>query len=126
MRKRASKRTLFLFCADKTTRSFSIKKSAHSGGFFRLQIILDLVGIKGPVQGVGGLVHVGEVGVAVRVGDVDHLGDVVLVGHDDAAGMALLLEQDELADAQAADLDAEFGQRLAAHAVAAVAVFHWN
>ena len=88
--------------------------------------VVDLVGMEGLVQGVGSLVHVGEVGVAILVGDVDHLRNVILVGHDDTAGMALLLEQDELADAQVADLDAEAGQDLAAHAVAAVAIFHWN
>jgi hypothetical protein len=38
--------------------------------------------------------------------------------------MALLLEQDQLGDLQIADLDAEAGQNLAAHAVAAVAIFH--
>ena len=88
--------------------------------------VVDLVRAEGLVQGVCSLVDIGEVGVAVLVGDVNHLGDVVLVGHDDAAGMALLLEQDELADAQVTDLDAEAGQNLAAHAVAAVTIFHWN
>jgi len=88
--------------------------------------VVDLVGMECLVQGVCSLVHIGKVGVAVLVGDVDHLGDMVLVGHDDATGMALLLEQDELADAQVTDLDAEAGKDLAAHAVAAVAIFHWN
>ena len=49
---------------------------------------------------------------------------MVLVGHDDTAGMALLFEQDQLADLQVADLDAELGQRLAAHTVTAIAIFH--
>jgi hypothetical protein len=51
---------------------------------------------------------------------------MILVGHDDTAGMALLLEQDQLRDLQVADLDAETGQDFAAHAVTAVAIFHVN
>ena len=49
---------------------------------------------------------------------------MILVGNDHSAGMALLLEQDQLAHVQIADFDAKASQNLAAHAVAAVAVFH--
>ena len=59
-------------------------------------------------------------------GDVHQLGNMILVGHDDTAGMALLLEQDKLGDLQITDLDAETGQNVAAHAVTAVAIFHVN
>ena len=86
--------------------------------------VVDLVGMEGLVDGIGSLSHIGEEGVALLIGDVDQLGNMVVVSHDDAAGMALLLEQDQLRNAQITDLDAEAGQDVAAHAVAAVAVFH--
>jgi hypothetical protein len=38
--------------------------------------------------------------------------------------MALLLKQDQLADAQVTDLNAKASQNVAAHAVAAVVIFH--
>ena len=88
--------------------------------------VVDLVGMEGLVDGAGSLSHIGEEGVALLVGDVHQLGNMILVGHDDTAGMALLLEQDQLRDLQVADLDAEAGQDLAAHAVTAVAIFHVN
>ena len=88
--------------------------------------VVDLVGREGLVQSVCSLGHVGKVGVALLFADVHQLRNVILVGHDDTAGVALLLEQDELADAQVTDLDAETSQDLAAHAVAAVTIFHWN
>ena len=40
--------------------------------------------------------------------------------------LQVVLEQDQLGNAQIADLDAEAGQDLAAHAVAAVTVFRWK
>ena len=88
--------------------------------------VVDLVGGESLVDGVccGG--NVLEEQSALFGGDVDQLGDMILVGHDDTAGMALLLEQDQLRDLQVTDLDAEAGQNFAAHAVTAVAIFHRN
>ena len=86
--------------------------------------IVDLLGRKGGVDGLGGAVHIGKVGVALLVGDVHDLADVILIGHDAAARMALLLEEDQLGDAQISDEDAEGVEQFALHAVAAVAVFH--
>jgi hypothetical protein len=49
---------------------------------------------------------------------------MILVSHDDTAGMALLLKQDQLGNLQITDFNAEACQNLSAHAVAAVAIFH--
>ena len=86
--------------------------------------VVDLVGMEDLVNGLccGG--NVSEEQVALFVGDIDQLGNMVLVSHDDTAGVALLLEQDQLGNLQIADLDAEAGQNVAAHAVTAVAIFH--
>ena len=72
--------------------------------------VVELLGVEGRVDGLGGAVHVGKERVALRLRDVGDLAHMVLVGHDAAAGMALLLEEDELAHAQIADLDAEGAQ----------------
>ena len=61
---------------------------------------------------------------ALGLADLHDLPHVVLVSHDAAAGMALLLEQNQLAHAQVTDLDAEGGQGRAAHTVAAVGILH--
>ena len=86
--------------------------------------VVDLVGMEGLMDGLGRGGNVLEERRPVLGGNVHQLADMVLVGHDDAAGMALLLEQDQLAHLQVADLDAEARQDLAAHAVTAFAVFH--
>ena len=86
--------------------------------------VVDLVGMEGRVDGLGTAVNIGELGVALLIGEVDKLADVILVGHDAAAGMALLPEEDQRGNFQVADHDAECIQQFAAHAVAAVGVFH--
>jgi len=86
--------------------------------------VVDLLGRECRVDGLGSAVDVGKVGIALLVRDVDDFADVILISHDAAARMALLLEEDELGDAQVADEDAESIQQFAFHAVAAVAVFH--
>ena len=49
---------------------------------------------------------------------------MILVCNDAAPRMALLLEQNQRADAQVANVNAESVEQFAAHAVAAVLVFH--
>ena len=88
--------------------------------------VVDLVRVEGFVDGIGRGGHVLKEGSPVLGGNVHQLRDVVLVCNDHPAGMALLLEQDQLGDLQVTDLDAEARQNFAAHAVAAVAVFHKN
>ena len=88
--------------------------------------VVDLIGGECLVDGVCCSGNVFEEQSALFGVDVHQLGNVILVSHDHAAGMALLLEQDQLRDLQVADLDTETSQDLAAHAVTAVAIFHVN
>lgn len=68
--------------------------------------------------------HVRHERVALLVGEVDDLADVILVRDDAAAGVALLLEENQRADAQLADDDAERIEQFAARTIAAIRVFH--
>ena len=65
-----------------------------------------------------------KVDVYKRQGQVHQLTDMLLIGQDTAAGVALFLKEDERADAQLTDGNAEGGQGLSACAVAAMRVFH--
>lgn len=89
-----------------------------------ISAVVHLAGSKGLVQSLGGLVHIGKKGVAFFFADVYDLADVILVGHDHPAGLALLLKKDQAAYPKIADVNTEFFQQLAAHTVAAVMVFH--
>ena len=86
--------------------------------------VVHLLGGEGGVDGLGGAVHVGKEGVAVFIADVDDLADVILVSHDAAAGVALLLEQVQGADAQVADVNAESSKGLAVYAISAIGILH--
>lgn len=89
-----------------------------------ISAVVHLAGSKGLVQSLGGLVHIGKKGVAFFFADIYDLADVILVGHDHPAGLALLLKKDQAAYPKIADVNTEFFQQLAAHTVAAVMVFH--
>ena len=87
--------------------------------------VVDLVRVEGGVEGLGHPVHVGEEGAALLAGELRHVAGVLLVGHDAAAGVALLLKEDQNAGLQVADVDAEAVQQLLfPGAVSAVLVFH--
>lgn len=85
--------------------------------------IVDLVGMEYFMNGFGSSVDIGEEAVAVFVGDVDDLTDMILICDDAAAAMALLLEENQLADIEIADLDSKRVEQLAAFAIAAVCSF---
>ena len=86
--------------------------------------IVDLVGIDCGVESRGSAVNIGEESVAVFVADVDDFADVILISYDAAAGMALLLEQVQGADAQVANIDAESSKGFTVYAVSAIGIFH--
>ena len=88
--------------------------------------VVDLVGVESSVDGFGGAIHIGKEGIAVFVADVDDLADVIFVGHDAAAGMALLFEQEQGTHAQVANMNAESSKGLAVYAVSAIRIFHDN
>ena len=87
--------------------------------------VVDFVGVEGGVEGLGHPIHVGKEGAALRVGELRHVTGVLLIGHDAAAGVALLLEKHQHAGLQVADVDAEAVQQLLVPgAVSAGLIFH--
>ena len=86
--------------------------------------IIDFVGMECLVQGLGCGGNIFKEERPFLRSDVHQFADMILVSHNDPAGVALLLEQNQLADLQITDFDAEACQNLAAHAIAAVVVFH--
>ena len=89
-----------------------------------ISAVIDLVGVKGGVDGLGSAVDVSEESVAVFIADVHDFTDVILVSHDAAAGMALLLEQVQRAHAQVANVNAESSKGLAVYAISAIGILH--
>ena len=88
--------------------------------------VVYLIGVEYLVDGIGSSGHVSKEQVPLLIRNIHQFGNMILVCYDHTAGVALLLEEEQLADLQVADLDAEFCQRLAADTVAAIAVFHKN
>ena len=86
--------------------------------------VIDFVGVEGFVKGGCCLADICHEQVTLLLTDVDDLADVILVSYDHAAGLGLLLEQNELAHPQITDGDTKACQNLAAGTVAAVGVFH--
>ena len=89
-----------------------------------IRAVVELIRMKGGVNRLCRARHVRHECVALLVGEVDNLADVILVRDDAAARVALLLEENQRADAQLADDDAERIEQLAARAIAAIRVFH--
>ena len=88
--------------------------------------VVDLIRMESLVNSPGGSGNVRHKRVPLLFADVHQLADVVLIGYNDPAGVALLLEENQLAHVQVADFDAEARQNFTAYAVAAVAVFHFH
>ena len=84
--------------------------------------VVHLLRVERRVQGAGDMGDVVQERAAVLVGEVDHLAHVELGGDDDAAAVALLLEEVELGGGQLADLDAEGVEGRSLGAVGAVGV----
>ena len=72
------------------------------------------------MNGFGSSVDIRDEAAALLVGQINDLADIFLVSNDAPSGMALFLEQDELADIEFTDLDAERCEQFSALAVAAV------
>ena len=68
-----------------------------------ISAVVHLIRVEGGVDGLRCAGHIGKEGVPVLLADVHQLAHMVLIGHDAAAGVALLLEEDQRADAQLAD-----------------------
>ena len=89
-----------------------------------IRAIVELIRVEGGMNRLRRARHVCHERVALLVGEVDDLADVILVRDDAASGVALLLEENQRADVQLADDDAERIEQLAARAIAAIRVFH--
>ena len=86
--------------------------------------VVDLVRLEGLVQRPCGAHHICQKGVALFVGDIYDLADMILISHNAAAGVALLLKEDQIAHTQMADRDTELVQEGASGAVSTIEVFH--
>ena len=88
--------------------------------------VIHFVGMKYLVNGLCRPGHIGEKGVPVFLADVNQFADVILIGDNSAPGMALLLEQNQRADAQIADINSKGVLQFPSHTIAAVLVFHMD
>jgi len=82
--------------------------------------VVDLLGVEGFLHGTGHLGHVGHEGVAVVVAELVQVVHMVLVGHEAAATVGLLLEEEGARDAQRGKLDHQIVEGLIVLAVQAL------
>ena len=68
-------------------------------------------------------VHIGKEPVSLLVTDIDDLAHMILVSHDAASALALLLKEDQLADIQFTNLDAELCEQFPTLAIATIFAF---
>ncbi len=86
--------------------------------------VVNLLGSKGLVKGICRAANVSHKCVSFLLGNVYDLTDVILVSYDHSAGLGLLLKQDQIGNGKGTDVNAELIQKLAAHAICAILIFH--
>ena len=82
--------------------------------FIRMEGLVDRIGCSGDIFKEHG---------AFFCADIHQLTDVILIGNNDTAGMALLFKQNQLTDLQVANLNSEACKDVATHAITTITIF---
>ena len=88
-----------------------------------IRAVVDFLGVEDGMNSFRRTSDILDESGAFFLADVNDLADVIFVGYDTAARVALLPEQDELAYLQFTDEDAKRVQQFAAHAISAFAAW---